>query len=266
MAEHRIPGPLCVTRSQPIDGGTLCRSRSPLPGPVDASSRDRSRFEIAIQALEAELANAGTHLTVDAAARRTYAERIRAMADELRARAQRGTITWSEAAAQANEARNVVMEIVRGRSTPVGRAMAQRLKSEGKSLNELVARKVLQMFGPDARFASLSASQQNAVFAQVVESAGRSNPRISSAMQRLSRAGRGLILASLALSIYNVATADDKADAVKRELAVTGAGIAGGVAGGALAGLACGPGAPVCVTVGAFVGGALAAFGVDFWW
>jgi hypothetical protein len=30
--------------------------------------------------------------------------------------------------------------------------------------------------------------------------------------------------------------------------------------------LACGPGAPVCVTVGAFVGGALAAFGVSLLW
>jgi hypothetical protein len=33
-----------------------------------------------------------------------------------------------------------------------------------------------------------------------------------------------------------------------------------------LAGLACGPGAPVCVTIGAFVGGAAAAFGVDLFW
>jgi hypothetical protein len=32
-----------------------------------------------------------------------------------------------------------------------------------------------------------------------------------------------------------------------------------GIAGGALAGLACGPGPLVCVTVGAFVGGAVAA-------
>lgn len=47
-----------------------------------------------------------------------------------------------------------------------------------------------------------------------------------------------------------------------KEVAVTGAGIAGG----ALAGLACGPGAPVCVAIGAFVGGALAAFGTDYFW
>lgn len=42
----------------------------------------------------------------------------------------------------------------------------------------------------------------------------------------------------------------------------TGAGIGGG----AIAGLACGPGAPVCITIGAFVGGAVAALGVDLFW
>ena len=75
-----------------------------------------------------------------------------------------------------------------------------------------------------------------------------------------------MIVVSLALSAYNIAVAEDKVDASKREVAITGAGVAGGIAGGALAGLACGPGAPVCVTVGAFVGGALAALGVDWMW
>lgn len=45
-----------------------------------------------------------------------------------------------------------------------------------------------------------------------------------------------------------------------------GAGVAGGIAGGALAGLACGPAAPICVTVGAFVDGAVAAFGASAIW
>lgn len=85
-------------------------------------------------------------------------------------------------------------------------------------------------------------------------------------MRRLSYAGKGLIALSIALSVYTAATAEDKVDAAGRELAVSGAGIGGGIAGGALAGLACGPGAPVCVTVGAFVGGALAAFGVSMIW
>lgn len=68
------------------------------------------------------------------------------------------------------------------------------------------------------------------------------------------------------MSVYAIATAEDRASAARRELAVTGAGFGGGIAGGALAGLGCGPGAPVCVTIGAFVGGAVAALGVDFMW
>lgn len=85
-------------------------------------------------------------------------------------------------------------------------------------------------------------------------------------MRITSRAGRSLIVLSLAISVYTVATAEDKVDAAAQEASVAGAGVAGGIAGGALAGLACGPGAPVCVSVGAFVGGALAAFGVDYFW
>lgn len=77
---------------------------------------------------------------------------------------------------------------------------------------------------------------------------------------------RSLIVLSLGISVYTVSTAENKYEAAKREVAITGAGVGGGVAGGALAGLACGPGAPVCVAVGAFAGGALAAFGVSYAW
>ena len=227
---------------------------------------DRSAFESAIQALEAEAANAGVHLTIDSVARRLYTTQIRAMADALRTDVEAGRLTWAQAAKQAQETRNAIMELMRGRSTPVGRAMAEQLKREGRTLNELIARKTQSLFGNDAMFTRLSPQQQNAVYAEIVRSAGRSNPRVTGVMSKLSRAGRGLIVLSLALSVYNVATAEDKVDATKREVAVTGAGIAGGIAGGALAGLACGPGAPVCVTVGAFVGGALAAFGIDYFW
>jgi len=36
------------------------------------------------------------------------------------------------------------------------------------------------------------------------------------------------------------------------------------MAGGAAAGMICGPGAPVCVTIGVFVGGVAAVLGADF--
>ena len=111
---------------------------------------------------------------------------------------------------------------------------------------------------------NLSEAQKNKVYAEVVKSAGRSNPKVTATMRVASRAGRGLIVLSIGLSVYNIATSENPGETALREGVVTASGIGGGIAGGALAGLACGPGAPVCVTVGAFVGGALAAFGVDY--
>lgn len=219
-----------------------------------------------MRALEAEIANAGAHLEIDSRARQLYVSQVRAMADTLRAEAESGRITWKQAATQAQETRNVIMEVMRGRSTPVGRAVAENLKREGRTLNELIATKLQKLYGKDAVFDRLTPHQQNAVYAEIVKSAGKADPRVTAIMSKLSYAGRGLIVVTIALSVYTVATADDKVNAAKKELAVTGAGIGAGIAGGALAGLACGPGAPVCVTLGAFAGGALAAFGVSYFW
>lgn len=228
--------------------------------------KDREVFESAIRALESEVANIGVHLTVDSAARQAYSKQIRAMSAELRIMASTGKITWAQAASQANEARNIIMEVVRTRSTPVGLAIAQKMKQQGRTLNELIAKKAHTLFGKGVSFYDLTVKQQNKVYFDIVKSAGKSDPKVSAAMKNLSHAGRGLLFISIALSVYTVTTAENKFDAAGKELAITGSGIGGGIAGGALAGLACGPGAPVCVTVGAFVGGALAAFGVGLIW
>lgn len=144
--------------------------------------------------------------------------------------------------------------------------MAQQLKKEGKTLNELVAKKTVQLHGKSAIFDNLSKADQNKVYSGIVKSAGKSNPKVTAQMKKLSYAGRGLIFLSISLSVYTVATADNKFDAAGKEPAITGVSIGGGMAGGAAAGLVCGPGAPVCVTVGAFIGGALAAFSVGMIW
>lgn len=256
------PGPAGAGENRPaVNAGTLARMATPVP-----AGNDRRLFDSARQALEAEIANVGTHGAIDGATRLAYARQVRAAADELAAQAAAGRIGWREAAEQAHGLRHSVMEIMRGRSTPVGRAFAEWLKSEGLTLNELIARYTVRLHGAGADFNALSAAQKEAVYAEIVAAAGRANPRVTAWMRGASRAGRGLLVLSLALSIYQIATAENKLEAAKREAAVTGGGIAGGIAGGALAGLACGPGAPVCVTAGAFVGGALAAFGIDFFW
>ncbi|MGF1836788.1 hypothetical protein [Photobacterium sanguinicancri] len=188
------------------------------------------------------------------------------MSEELKRHVLNGKITWVQAAEQAQEARNVIMDLIRSKSSPIGLSIAQRLKSEGKTLNDLVARKTSQLYGRSKVFSRLTAEQQNKVYSEIVKSSGKSNPKVTSTMKRLSAAGRGLVLISVALSVYTIASSDNKLEAAGKEVVINGAGIGGGIAGGALAGLACGPGAPVCVSVGAFVGGALAAFGVGFIW
>ncbi|WP_395304498.1 hypothetical protein [Enterobacter sp. ECC-019] len=59
---------------------------------------------------------------------------------------------------------------------------------------------------------------------------------------------------------------DDKVSESGRQIEINSAGIAGAAAGGAIAGLMCGPGAPVCVLIGGFVGGALAAWEMGRLW
>ena len=85
-------------------------------------------------------------------------------------------------------------------------------------------------------------------------------------MMKLSRAAKGLIVLSIRVSVYEIYMSDNKASETGRQVAINGAGIAGGWAGGAVAGLMCGPGAPVCVLLVGFVGGALAAWEMGNWW
>ncbi|MBV6324695.1 hypothetical protein [Duganella violaceipulchra] len=229
-------------------------------------TEDRAVFEQSMKALESQIANVGLHVTIDATTRLAYAREIKAMAKKLENDALAGKISWTEAAKQAQETRNLIMEIFRRRSTPVGRAMAEMLKIKGYSLNELVARHTMLNFGERSIFKNLPSSKKDIVYASIVRSAGQSNTKVSAVLSRLSHAGRGLIVISVAISAYNIATSTDKLSAAGKELVSASAGVGGGIAGGALAGLACGPGAPICVTVGAFVGGTLAAFGISFVW
>lgn len=66
---------------------------------------------------------------------------------------------------------------------------------------------------------------------------------------------------TLVISVYHIYAADNKVKAVASEGAVLGGGLLGSMAGAAAGGLVCGPGAPVCVAIGVFVGGVMFAVG-----
>jgi hypothetical protein len=235
-------------------------------GPGMYPQDDREAFEEAVDALQAEVSSAAVMATNDGHVRQMYQRTIKALTEQLRKDAETHRITWAEAARQANAARNDTLEVMRSQTSPIGRSIAESLKKEGKTLNELIARYTIKLFGEGAEFEALSAAQKDQVYTEIVLAAGRANPRVTAMATMTSRVGRGLLILSIAISVYKVGTSDDPWDTAEHEAAITGGGILGGAAGGALAGLACGPGAPVCVTIGAFVGGAIGAFGIDLVW
>ena len=117
---------------------------------------DKKLYESTIRALEAEIANAGVYMVIDSSVRKTYSQQIQKFSDELRMNASQGKITWSQAATEAQQVRNTVMMMLRGKSTPLGLAIAENMKKEGKTLNELIARKSIQLHGEKANFNTLS--------------------------------------------------------------------------------------------------------------
>lgn len=124
------------------------------------TAKDRIAFENALQSLEAQIANVGAHLAVDSHARMAYARGIRKLADQLRNNATAGKMTWAQAAQEAQETRNLIMNIARSQSTPVGRSMAQQLKAQGYSLNERVATQTRRIHGESAVFSTLTTPQK----------------------------------------------------------------------------------------------------------
>ena len=99
------------------------------------------QFDNVIYALQGDLDAAALTLSLDPGLRLQYSRLIKQMSDEYRAKASVGMISWEQAAREANQARNTIMDLIRGRSTPLGKAMAEDLKLVGKTFNELVTKK-----------------------------------------------------------------------------------------------------------------------------
>ncbi|HLL00685.1 MAG TPA: hypothetical protein VK539_08875 [Myxococcaceae bacterium] len=226
------------------------------------TGNDHAYAESVIRAMQAELTQFGLRFISDNATRRNYQAQIQQYVNELLDHMRRGEITPQEAARLANATRNDVMNALRLKTSDVGRAVAESFKPEGKTLSQLLQHYAQKVF--QRPFEQLSKTQQDLVYLEIVKASARDNPKFTSRVAKLSKLGKGLVFVSVAISVYNVASAEDKVDALGREGATTGGGILGGAAGGALAGLACGPGAPVCVTIGVFVGGVAGALGADW--
>ena len=170
---------------------------------------------------------------------------------------------FRDAAAQATALRNQIMELARRRSSPTARAYVMRLKREGRSVSELSEKYAKRLYG--SAFSSLTEQRQASVFKEIIQASGRPDEGVMRLAQQLGRAGRRLLLVSLAVAAYDVAEADDKPREAIRQGALAGAGLMGGwAAGSAAVGMGvCAATAPACVVAIAFVGGLLATYGAE---
>jgi hypothetical protein len=225
---------------------------SPTGRPVYVPTQSKA-LESALMAFDGTALVFSERFIKDARVRANYVDQAKAASRELEAYVSMGEMSAEEAALKINEFRNALLEASRLNSSDIGRAFAVVEKATGLTQ----AKDAAKLFKRE--FATLSAAERDTVLMEIVRAGGRPNPKFTGLAGKLGKAGKGLLIVSFAFAAYNVATSDRPGREAVKQTASIGAGILGGAA----AGLACGPGAPVCVAVGAVVGGIAVALGTE---
>lgn len=219
----------------------------------------------AIEAFEAAASRFAADCIKDANARQAYMTNIKRISREVKAEVDRGKITVKDGAEFCHQMRNKIMNESRAVTSAQGRAYAESLKKEGKTLQNLLDEYSNKLF--KRPFSALTDAEKNKVYYSVIESAGRDRASVTAATRRLRVLGKVGLLITAALGVHAIAIADNKQKETVRQGAIVGGGLAGGwLAGLAVSGI-CGPGAPICavavVLIGGIAGGLAAEGAVD---
>lgn len=225
-------------------------------------------FEIALKLFESEAASFANSVIKDPSVRSDYTRKTKAAADELIELVKKRAITPHEAARTANAMRNQILTLARAELTDFGLAISQEIKRNGPPLTAFEDKYATKLYGRS--FAELSSHERDAVWMEIAHAAGRSHKGVNIKVRWYGIAGRTFLVASLALSIYNVSTTEDKPRQAAKEGTAMAAGAVGGVAAGAgVVALVSNPGGWV-VGVAMFVGAALAGVSTteafDYFW
>lgn len=242
-------------RSVGVDVTCIRKHGANNPGPNPPSKN--TLLAKAIEAFQATATNFGEKFLSMGNTRSRYLKAIKDMSNEILDMVRNNRISAEEGAQQAHNARNLILEMSRGKDSELGRAWAESLKKTGKSFEEVLEKSAKKLFR--GSFSSLSQSEKNMVYLDTIKSAGRPQERVTNLVGKLGAFGKLFIAASIAIAYYDIATSNDKVSTAGKQGAGLAGGIGGGVLGGAAAGLICGPGAPVCSAIGVFVGGVIGA-------
>ena len=226
MGNSRRPGPICTTKGDDIDEGTMCRSSSPTPGPVCISSSPEPARPLTDDVLLSPVFQETVQITDNMSAPMTWDSYWRMAYDRvdkvLQAQAnellKRGSITRQEFE-QLVEARNQLVKEFRKPLSPFGKRYSEILKPVSKLPQpaELLAKK-----------GSVEA---------VLESVGKSRAAVNRLSMVFRVAGPALLVLDITITTIVVmkAPAEQRGRAAAREYTGLGVGVASG-AGGAWAG------------------------------
>jgi len=202
-----------------------------------------------------------SQLAADSPIRAAYVQEAREYSVNIVKAFERGEITAGEAAHLASSFRNAAMKDARTGLSPAGAALSKFLKEEGVSLPALFERYARRAYGRG--FKDLATAERSAVCVKIAQRAGVTNPSVNTASRLAPKVGKVMMAVTIAIALYQVASAEDKvAEGVKQ-----GAGLVGFLAGakvGAVVGAAvCGPGAPACAVIGGIAGGIIGSLAAE---
>jgi hypothetical protein len=245
-----------------LDRGTHATPASGIPG---HGFDPRVKLEDALHDLDMGAFSIAIRVIPDAAHRLKYLAEIKKYSDIILEYVKQKPIYAREGARAAHEMRDELLKATRLNLTMLGRKLSENEKQVGKTFEEFLNHYAKKLFNGQT-FAELkTAAEQNRVYGEMIEAAGRGSKKWywqPKWLLRGQKLAKGLVFMTWAFTVYHVATAKNKLETALRDGANLAGGVAGSEAGGA-AGLWCGPAAPVCVPVLAFVGGALGAMGMD---
>lgn len=225
---------------------------------IDPSKKDD--LSVALRGLDQNTMNFSMRMIKDHNVRMNYMKHSRETCHEIQKAVKEHRITAEKGAKIANEIRNDILSMMRNKSSEVGRALAESKKPVLYSLDYLEKKYAQQLFKQE--FSSLNDFQKNEVWKLLIERSGVPNAGINRVAQYGGYLGKGLVVVTAAIVVHNIYASEDKKEAVKDEVVNLTGGALGASLGGGLAGLACGPGAPACVALGVFIGGALTSYGI----
>jgi hypothetical protein len=228
--------------------------------PVTTSARGtEAALTAAVDAFFAASVGFGVAMTTDAKALAGFAEAAKTTVAHLMLDVERGRMTLAEATSELQHLRGSLELQREACSSDVRRAWAAvRGSKTGETFYAAQKRVATELFGA-AR--ELSPEQLRTVHMRLTVELTEEGVAAARLGVTMSRAGYGFLGISAAFAVHNIATAESPGAALAREAIVLGAGKIGAGLGAAAGGALCGPGAPVCVPVGALVGDVLFSMG-----